>query len=50
MVKNRFKTLIIKQKKIMPRVSNENTLLRALGVHYFGETLVPTIKPEVMKA
>jgi hypothetical protein len=28
MVKNRYKTLIIKQKKITSRISNENSLLR----------------------
>ena len=36
MVKNRFKTLIIKQKKITPKISSENGLLKQIGLRFFG--------------
>jgi hypothetical protein len=41
MVKNRFKTLIIKQKKITSRISNENSLLREIGKRLLGEEALP---------
>jgi len=47
MVKNRFKTLIIKQKKITPKINSENSLLKQIGLRFFGSEELIKKEPHI---
>ena len=46
MVKNRFKTLILRQKKLFPNITNEFTLLKTFVKPYESRNQEPEISEE----